>query len=93
MVEDKLMSIRVRASRIIFITLMAAGRVLTWRWISSPTGKGINQKLENKTDVRSKSLSRSGPSSVSSGVNGAVVLPVEVVPRENYLIHQATTQS
>ena len=48
------MSISVRASKIIFITLIVGGCVLAWRWISSPTGDGINQKLENKNDVRLK---------------------------------------
>ena len=48
------MSISVRASKIIFITLIVAGCVLAWRWISSLTGDGINQKLENKNDVRLK---------------------------------------
>ena len=48
------MSIRVRPSRIIFITLIATGCVFVWRWVSSPPGDGANQKLENKNDVRLK---------------------------------------
>ena len=52
--QDKLMSIRVRASRSIFITLIAAGFVFAWRWVNSPTGDGANQKMENKNDVRLK---------------------------------------
>jgi len=72
------MSIRVRASRSIFITLIAAGFVFAWRWVNSPTGDGANQKMENKNDVRLKNLSRSGLSSVGAGANGAVALPVEI---------------